>query len=562
MSLIFLAVQPGQALGAQAGKQQAGPAGAEASLTLLKTEALSYFTTVAGKITAVEGKTIRIGEGSRNSLKAGMRLNAYKEGVEFFHPVTKEPLGKMEVPIGNVEVTAARLNDSTGVIIEGKPEDFGNANVKIPGTKIRLLFCQGDVDWLLGDSYYQMLRESGRFELVDTGIDTDDIGKIAAEAKAKGAEAALVLSSEETKDSVNLTQRLYWVNDAKEFSEKKISIDASRVKDLKFKAGLFAPGEGEVLLSFHVPFNAKRMAVGDVDGDGRQEIALVSDDHVKIYRPGVDLKALWDFKVPSTDEVLWIDSLDINKDKKEELLITSMQRGEVVSSIYELHNENFVRLLSMKETFLRRLGGEIIAQQYTKADGYSGGVFTITYAGGAYKKGEALNLPEGINIYDFQYAGAPDGKKAILAWDERGRISLYNDKGIRMWTSRNDFGGFSRSFTREAPTVMVDRGKWAVKDRLVMREGEILAPKRKPLVGMAKGLGYSSSEIKSLWWNGVGVDERVFIEKLGGEILDYYPLGDKIIVLTKVPSLMKMKNLLKGESPFGVMLYVFSTKGR
>ncbi|HEX8949820.1 MAG TPA: hypothetical protein VF790_12695, partial [Dissulfurispiraceae bacterium] len=204
----------------------------------------------------------------------------------------------------------------------------------------------------------------------------------------------------------------------------------------------------------------------------------------------------------------------------------------------------------------------LIAQGYTKGDGYSGKVFSITYADGAYKKGEPLKLPEGVNIYDFQDVTSPDGKQAIFAWDDEGRLSLYNDKGLRVWISKEGYGGFSRTFQREAPTVMVSRGKWSVKDRLVAMSSEVLAPKRKPLLGVAKGLGYKSSEIRGLWWNGLGVEDRSFIERAGGELLDYYPVGDRIIVLSKAWLGVRAMNIFRGESPFGVMLYIFSAKGR
>ena len=568
MSFLFIlcmlcaVAQPAHAQEMRGGPAQKGPTGAEGPLTELKDEALSYFTPVTGKIVSVEGDSIKIDAGSQKSLKAGMRLNAFKEGVNFVHPVTKEPLGKIEMPVGSAEVTASGPNGSSGRILSGKPGDFTQAHIKIPGTKVKMLFYQGDVDWFLGDSYYQMLKESGRFELIDTGIEANDISKILAEAKAKGAEAALVLSSDESRDSVAIEQKLFWTSDAKQFSEKKVSVALSRIKELRFKTGAFGPKEGEVLLSFHLKSGADRIAVGDLDGDGEPEIILTSGSDVRIYKPGTDLKAMWDFKVPSTDEVLWVDCVNISKGKRDDIVITSMQNEEITSYIYELQDSKFVRLVKMKDTFLRRLGNEIIAQHYNKGEGYSGNVYSIIYADGAYKRSANLKLPEGINIYDFQYVSSPDGRQAILAWDERGYLNLYSDKGIRMWVSKEDFGGFSRIFKREAPTIMIDRGQWSIKDRLLMRDGEILAPKRKPLLGIARGLGYASSEIKSLWWNGMSVEERMLIESFGGNVLDYYPVGDKIIVLSKISLGLKAKNLLKLESPSGVMLYIFSARGR
>lgn len=534
----------------------------ETSLNALKTEILSFFEPLHGKIVSVSGNSVKADIGSQKSVRAGMRFSAFSEGVSFIHPVTREPLGRIEIPSGTIEITAATELDSSGIIISGKPEDLSKAKIKIAGTKIRLLFYQGNVDWFLGDSYYQMLKESGRFELIDTGIETDDPAKIIAEGKAKGAEAVLILGSEDLKDHVNITQKLFWVSDAKQFSEKKVPVDVAYVKGLRFKSGLFGAREGEVLLSFQLPFGARRLAVGDLDGDDNPEIILAYGTSIRIYRPGVDLKLLWDFKVPSGGDVLWIDTIGLDKNRKDAILMTTIKDGEVSSYIYELKEASFVQIWNAKDIFIRKLDNGLAGQEYTKTDGYDGAVFNLVNADGTYKKGGNIKLPSGVNIYDFQYLNSPDGRQAILSWDDDGYLSLYNEQGIRVWISKEDFGGFSEKFKREAPTISVDRGSWSVKDKLLIKDNEVFAPKRKPLLGMAKGLGYKSSEIKSLWWNGIAIEERQFLEEIGGDIIDYALVGDRIVVLAKPLFGIRTQNILKAENPLGIMVYIFSMKGR
>ncbi|HXW68580.1 MAG TPA: hypothetical protein VEJ88_03150, partial [Dissulfurispiraceae bacterium] len=111
-------------------------------------------------------------------------------------------------------------------------------------------------------------------------------------------------------------------------------------------------------------------------------------------------------------------------------------------------------------------------------------------------------------------------------------------------------------------SIFVDRGNWSVKDRLLLSNNELLAPKRKPLLGMAKGLGYWQSSLMGLWWNGSAIEERTFIENAGGDIIDYDVAGDRIIILSKATISSGAMKLFKGESPFGATIYIYSLKGR
>ena len=532
------------------------------SLSTLKEETLSFFVPVSGMISAVDGQLVSLDKGSSASIKRGMRISAFKEGESFIHPVTKEPLGKMELPVGNIEITLVDAASATGTILSGKPESFQGAKIKIPARKMRLLFYQGNLDWYLGDAYYHALLDSGRFELIDTGLQAASVPEIIAEAKAKGAEVAVVLSSEELKSSVEVTQKLYWASDGKQFSDAKTTVHLASVKQLKFAAGLYAPRDGEALLTYKLPFGARRIAVGDFDGDGNPDIVLASGDHVAIYKPDTDLKLLWEVDVPSADEILWVDTLDVRKNGRDMLLLTTIHHGNVSSFIYELQGNAFKMVWKAEDMFIRKVENSIVSQGFSKADGFDGKMYSMIYTDGRFAKTDEFRMPKGTAIFDFQYVYTPDGRRGFFAWDDNGYLNLFNDKGVRIWASKEDFGGFADSYKKESQFIMIEKGSWFIKDRLVANNAEVLAPKRKSMLGFARSVGYSGSEIRSFWWNGITVEERGFLEEMSGNILDYTVVGDRILVLVKPYLLGQAKALLKGLNTTGIRLYVFSAKGR
>lgn len=570
-----------------AGKNEPSATALGSSLNSLRDEILSYFAPVTGNISSVDGKSVTIDQGTSAAVKVGMRITIFKEGASFIHPVTKEPLGNVQAQVGTVDVTSADASSAKGTIITGKPEDFQDAKVKIPARKIRLLFYQGNIDWYLGDAYYHSLLDSGRFELIDTALLNATPAEVIAEAKAKGAEVALVLNSEEEKTNVEVAQKLYWVTDGKQFSETKTSIHVAMVKQLKFSSGVFAPREGEALLSYKMPFSARRLTVGDFNGDGNPDIVLASGDHIGVYKPDINLKLLWEFDPPGTGEILWIDTLDIKKNGRDAILITTLSNGKPATSmtndanddsllsrsreaastgvrsyIYVLEGDKFKLIWQADDIFIRKIENGILAQSFSAGEGFEGKMYAIDYVDGRFKNGAEVKLPQGVNIYDFQYVYAPDGRRALFAWGDNGVLNFYNDKGIKTWASKEDFGGFADAYKKESSNLMIEKGSWTLKDRLVANNSEVLAPKRKAMLNFARSIGYSSAELRRFWWNGISVEETSFLEEIGGNILDYTVVGDRLLVLVKPYLLSNATDLLKGHNPMGITLYIFSTKGR
>lgn len=533
----------------------------EKSLIDLKKETLSYFDPVTGKIINIENENLIIDITNLKKINIGTRLNAFKEGISFIHPITKEEIGKVEIPIGIVEIVDVRENSYVGKVIKGKLEDFLNANVKISGTKKRLLFVQGNVDWFIADSYYEMLKQSGRFELIDTDVDPQNISNVISEAKNKSAEVILILQSKDDNSQIKLTQTLIWTEDSKQFSQKYVFIDSSYVKELRSKTQLFAFLEKEAMLTFKLPSGLKNIAVGDINGDGNPEIILSSGNTVRIYKPGVDLKLFDELKIQA-DEILWLDTIDSNKNKKDEIIITGLKDDSIISYIYEFKDTNFNLLWRSKDEFIRKLDDSLIVQGYSKQNGYEGDIYYLFEYGGNYRKDGVVKLPKEINIYDFYYLFSPNKKRAILSFDDNGYLYLYDNTGITLWSSKENFGGFANKFKKESLSQVIEKGYWYIKDKLIGNNNEVFIIKRKPLVTVAKGIGYKSSEIRGLWWNGINIEERIILSEIGGEILDFAISGEKLYVVVKPLFGINLKNILRGENPFVTMLYIYSLKGR
>lgn len=546
-------------------------------LDLLKDETLSYFTPMTGKIAEINDNKAVINLGRKNSVKQGMRFHIVREVAPFIHPVTKEKIGNLESTVGILEIKEVRDDSSTADVLEGDVK-VGD-RVRISSMNVNMLFCQTkDIDWYLSDSYYRKLKETGRFTLIDTSIETEDPSKVIEEAKRLKADVAILLTSEATDSGTLVSQKLFWVSDGTLLNELKENIGTSFTKELKFGEEFFTHYKEEAILKFDLPSNSEHITTGDIDGDGDQEIILSTGSDIRIYSLGVDLQPAQgglSIRNSAIRDCLWIDSVDCNGNGRDEVIITSMRDKKIKSYIYELNGNEF-SLLFEDSVFMRKLENKLIAQDFSTYLGFNGPIFYVVWKG-EYKHGNELGLPNGVNIYDFVYVEDSKAGKLTLAYDERGFLNLYDSQGLKIWKSEYNTGGFlatfkksssstkieqvetsMEAFTRSASSEMIDRGEWSIKDRLFIRNDKVLFVQRIPILKMVKSIGYKNSRIRDLWWNGFSMEEGVFIDKISGSILDYTVAGSKIFVIASPMFGIKAGNILKGKNPLKTILYVFS----
>ncbi|MBI5847298.1 MAG: VCBS repeat-containing protein [Nitrospirae bacterium] len=534
--------------------------GAEDPLIKLTTETLQFFKPASGKVVSVEGGTFAAEMNAKEGLRAGMRLNILREGEPFRHPVTREILGRVESQAGKAEVRTIQGDQVSGTIVDGTVR-VGD-RLRLSETKVKMAFIQDKtVDWYLGDDLYRKLKATGRVEMADTALETGDVRKAVEEAKRLNAEVAVVLTAKEADKGTLLREQAFWASDGVKFYDSEIKVDISFTKDLKLGGEYFGGMSGEALFRYDLPFGARFVVTGDFDGDGKQEIGLSTGKDLRTYMPGVDLKPLWELKGQVSEEHLWVDALDLNRNGRDELIITSMRNGEVYSTIYELDGAEFRKLWEGR-FFLRKSGSGLIGQKYLPDEGFDGNVFTVTWDGSTYKAGEKLNLPKGVNIYDFINLEGTGSERHVLAYDEKGFLNVFNDNGIRIWKSSVSAGAFSTTFTKKSPASYIQETEWSIKDRLISRNKDVLVVQKVPFAEMAKGLGVKKSLIKTYWWSGFSMEESVLLDNVPGTLFDYALAGDKIVVLASPFLGVKFENILKGENPLGTLMYIYSAKGK
>ncbi|MBV6341961.1 hypothetical protein [Candidatus Magnetobacterium casense] len=527
------------------------------TLRPLVDKTVGFFKPLKQKVADVRGAVLTVDSSTAPEMFVkGMRLELFREAEMFYHPITNEPVGRFEKSVGVAEVTDVTPNAIKATVLSGKPQK--DDTVRVSSSKLRLLFYQGKtIDWFVGDAYYRQLKETGRFDMLDTSLVTDDVEKLLAEAKKSYAGILAVVDGINEGRDKFLRQRLFWVSDAREISTDKLLLNEDYVSGLKSAADPFVASNDAPLLTYQLSTGYDLIALGDLDGDKQQEMLLNTGATVRVFKPTVDLHQLWTFDTDKFQDNIYLDTIDLNKNGKAEVIVTSYGSDGAYGYVYEL-KDNAIELLWKTKGFLRIIGGRLLFQAFDSSDGFKGDVFNVVYDG-KYHPDKALMLPKGINIYDFAFLsdqGQGQDKELlrVVFYDDDNHMVISNDMGKILWRSKDDFGGFIREYQGDG---FRRTGPWHVADKFYTTKHQALVIKRTPVTATVISLGYGKSKIVNLWWNGSTVDESALTGNLNGNILDYAIDKDRLYVLSKPILGIVAKNILSGDNPFVTVLSVY-----
>ena len=101
-------------------------------------------------------------------------------------------------------------------------------------------------------------------------------------------------------------------------------------------------------------FAIRGMSVADVDGDGKNEIVLMTPTRVIVYRFENDrMRELARFDEGAANDFRWLDVADMNGDGAPEFYLASYRSNELFSKILQFKNGAFKPLVRNDRTFYR-----------------------------------------------------------------------------------------------------------------------------------------------------------------------------------------------------------------
>ncbi|MFI5363676.1 MAG: FG-GAP repeat domain-containing protein [Elusimicrobiota bacterium] len=213
------------------------------------------------------------------------------------------------------------------------------------------------------------------------------------------------------------------------------------------------PGEPELRypasVGAAVPYEINAMAVGDFDRIGKPQLALASENTVRLYSyPMADAKPLAETIIPGTGlRIVGLESADVDGDGGDELFVSVYDQafGRFETRVLSVQNGKWLTVAELPfltHAYQDAAGKKVLATQQIVDDASFpfGALFPLAFKDGKYSQGRpALGLRRVDWLYGFTTARIGAGEAAVLYVTPTHRLRV--QLGDKWWpTPDDDYG--------------------------------------------------------------------------------------------------------------------------
>ena len=311
--------------------------------------------------------------------------------------------------------------------------------------------------------------------------------------------------------------------------------------------------DGSRLRTQRLPYNMVDMAVGDFNGDGKNEVAILSDHDLRIYAwpTNGQLKLLGETVVSRSNNNFSMRAIDLNRDRTMAIVVATTEEASnrPYSFIYSFKGNKFSTVAERIPYFMSVMrvpptyAPTLVGQAWDSLKLFAPGVRIMTKQDGKFTMGTRIDLPTGATVFNCVWlpAGKNGKGEQLVMLTEDERIKLFQGHGNTLvHTTMERYSGSATGMDhyKGMPGLGVDKnyqlpGKYYAPMRLIAADigntGEYTLLVNKPISTAAQFFDryrfFPQGEIHALYWDGVGLGLKWKTRRIRGSVAEV-DLGD------------------------------------
>jgi hypothetical protein len=210
-----------------------------------------------------------------------------------------------------------------------------------------------------------------------------------------------------------------------------------------------------------MPVRVMDINTDDLNGDGSEEIILLTTNSVLLYREdGGQFKKIAEFDLPDYLRYLSVTTADFNENGVAEMYIAGSNGDIPATTVLEWNGQDWRVLWTNLPWYLRVMDSGTAAPVLLgqKAPGVGSVQVMQLDPPRGVRPVKELPLPRGTNLYDFAQAditGNSSPETIVIGADHLMRV--YNNDGTQLWTSTDMHGASNNFFGTLSSTAQIGR---------------------------------------------------------------------------------------------------------
>ena len=278
------------------------------------------------------------------------------------------------------------------------------------------------------------------------------------------------------------------------------------------------------------------MAIGDINGDGKNETVFTTEHTVEAYRyDNKRLIKIGTLSEGNLDHLIGVDVADINGNGIAEIYVSALDpyRKYVRSFVIEFSGKSYTQIVKDTDWYLRvvdmpQRGKVLIGQQQGLESPFDKPIFELVWQNSGFEPTNRILGPKKANVIGFALGHAMnDGSEAAVVFDAFDHLRVYASSGNQIWKDGEKSGGSPHYF--ELP----DDGSKDMKNyayypqRILIQDinkdgkNDVITVRNQRLSELISYRTFTGGEIEVRDWDGIGLSVLWTTRKLSGYFSDF-----------------------------------------